>query len=589
MKRISRTLFVVLALLLSVTLAATAAPSEQERYIVVLHESVESPAAAASEIAGQAGGQVGFIYEHALKGFSIRVPAQAVAGLKRNPKVKYVATDDLRYAFEQTVPTGIQRIFADANPNIGMDGADNFRVDVGVAVIDTGVDFQHPDLNVVGGVTCTGNPIRTKCVSGGDDDHYHGTHVAGTIGAIDNDFGVVGVAPGARLWAVKVLDQNGSGYSSWIVAGIDWVAANADKIEVANMSLGGSGFNQAEYDAIQGAVNKGVAFAVAAGNSDADALYFSPSAFDNVLTVSALADFNGLPGGGAAPTCRTDQDDTLADFSNWGAAVDIAAPGVCILSTYPIEKGGYGTISGTSMASPHAAGALALLASANKPQNAADVFSLYHQVINAGNLNWTDDSGDGTEERLLDVSAFAPTLIPMGGTANNPPAVVITSPTEGASFETGESISFAGSASDSEDGTLTGSLVWISDLDGQIGTGGSFGAVLSDGTHVITASGTDSGGLAGSDSITITVAGVSGNEIKLSVVLRKVKNLRYADLSWSGANSENVDVYCNGSPLVTTDNDGSYTDGPLGKTGTVTYQVCESGTSRCSNSVTISW
>ncbi len=95
MKRISRTLFVVLALLLSVTLAATAAPSEQERYIVVLHESVESPAAAASEIAGQAGGQVGFIYEHALKGFSIRVPAQAVAGLKRNPKVKYVATDDL--------------------------------------------------------------------------------------------------------------------------------------------------------------------------------------------------------------------------------------------------------------------------------------------------------------------------------------------------------------------------------------------------------------------------------------------------------------------------------------------------------------
>ncbi len=147
----------------------------------------------------------------------------------------------------------------------------------------------------------------------------------------------------------------------------------------------------------------------------------------------------------------------------------------------------------------------------------------------------------------------------MGGTANNPPAVVIPSPAEGASFRRrAKAFSFAGSASDSEDGTLTGSLVWISDLDGQIGTGGSFGAqVLSDGTHVITASGADSGGLAGSDSITITVAGVSGNEIKLSVVLRKVKNLRYADLSWSGANSENVDVYCNGSPLVTTDNDGS--------------------------------
>ncbi len=589
MKRISRTLFVVLALLLGIALAATAAPPEQERYIVVLHESVASPAAAASEIAGQVGGQVGFIYEHALKGFSIRVPAQAVAGLKRNPKVKYVATDDLRYAFEQTVPTGIQRIFADANSNIAIDGNDNFRVDVGVAVIDTGVDFQHPDLNVAGGVTCIGNPVRAQCVSGGDDDHYHGTHVAGTIGAIDNDFGVVGVAPGARLWAVKVLDKNGSGYTSWIIAGIDWVAANADKIEVANMSLGGSGFNQAEYDAIQGAVNKGVAFAVAAGNSDADALNFSPSAFDNVLTVSALADFNGLPGGGAAPTCRTDIDDTLADFSNWGPAVDIAAPGVCILSTYPIEKGEYGTISGTSMASPHAAGALALLASADKPKSAADVYSLYNQVVNAGNLDWIDDSGDGIQERLLDVSAFAPVLIPMGGTANNPPAVVITSPTDGASFETGENISFAGSATDSEDGTLTSSLVWMSNLEGQIGTGGSFGAVLSDGTHVITASATDSGGLAGSDSITITVVGGGGDGINLIVVLRKVKNLRYADLSWTGAGSENVDIYRNGIPLVTTDNDGSYTDGPLGKISPVTYQVCEPGTSRCSNSVTISW
>ena len=137
-----------------------------------------------------------------------------------------------------------------------------------MAVIDTGIDFQHPDLNVAGGVKCISTNLfkPATCVSGGDDDHYHGTHVAGTIGALDNDFGVVGVAPGARLWAVKVLNSRGSGYTSWIVAGIDWVAANAATIEVANMSLGGSGYNQAEYDAIQGAVNKGVAFAVAAGN-----------------------------------------------------------------------------------------------------------------------------------------------------------------------------------------------------------------------------------------------------------------------------------------------------------------------------------
>ena len=388
MQHLSRILYFALALLLCFTPAATAAPPDKAGYIVVLHDSVESPGVAAREIARQFGGQVGYIYKHALKGFSVTLPEQAVAALQKNPKVKYVATDDIRYASSQSVPTGIRRIFADANPDIGINGSDDYRVDVDVAVIDTGVDFQHPDLNVAGGVNCTGSIFFAKCVTGGDDDHYHGTHVAGTIGALDNDIGVVGVAPGARIWAVKVLNKNGSGYSSWIIAGIDWVAQHADTIKVANMSLGGSGYSQAEYDAIQGAVNKGVAFAVAAGNEDDDANNYSPSAFDNVLVVSALADFNGLPGGGAAPTCRADVDDTLADFSNWGPQVDIAAPGVCILSTYPIEKGEYGTISGTSMASPHAAGALALLASKNSPGNAAAVYSLYNQVKNAGNYNW---------------------------------------------------------------------------------------------------------------------------------------------------------------------------------------------------------
>jgi hypothetical protein len=201
------------------------------------------------------------------------------------------------------------------------------------------------------------------------------------------------------------------------------VAAHADTIEVANMSLGGSGFSQAEYDAIQGAVNAGVAFAVAAGNDDDDANNYSPGGFDNVLSVSALADFDGIPGALGSPTCRTDQDDTLADFSNWGPEVDIAAPGVCILSTYPIEQGTYGTISGTSMASPHAAGALALLASLNNPANATDVYNLYNTVKSTGNYNWTDDSGDGIQEPLLDVSnttIFDPVLVPQN--VGTPPA-----------------------------------------------------------------------------------------------------------------------------------------------------------------------
>ena len=368
--------------------------------------------------------QPGFIYQHALKGMSAVVPDGRLTALQHDPRVSYVVEDMERSISEQTLPTGIQRIFADTNPEIAINGSDDYRVDVDVAVIDTGVDFQHPDLNVVGGVNCySWIPWSSTCVTGGDDDHYHGTHVAGTIGALDNGIGVVGVAPGARIWAVKVLSSSGSGYSSQIVAGIDWVAANSATIEVANMSLGGSGFSQAEYDAIQGAVNKGVAFAVAAGNDDADANNYSPGGFDNVLSVSALADFNGLPGGGAASTCRADQDDTLADFSNWGPEIDIAAPGVCILSTYPLEQGEYGTISGTSMASPHAAGALALLASVNNPANATDVYNLYNQIKQAGNFNWTDNSGDGIQEPLLDVSntaIFNPTLVT--GSQGTPPA-----------------------------------------------------------------------------------------------------------------------------------------------------------------------
>lgn len=595
MKCIPSIMFFALAVLLGLAQTAAADPSALDRYIVVLEDNVESPGAAAKEIAQFVGGQVGFVYEHALKGFSIKLPPQAMGMLRVNPRVKYVATDDVRYAFAQVCSTGIQRIFADKNLNLKIDGNDDYRVDVDVAVIDTGVDFQHPDLNVVGGINCAaGSIFRAKCIEGGDDDHYHGTHVAGVIGALDNGTGVVGVAPGARIWSVKVLNSQGSGYTSWIVAGIDWVAANAATIEVANMSLGGSGFNQAEYDAIQGAVNKGVAFAVAAGNDDANASNYSPGGFDNVLSVSALADFNGQPGGGAAPTCRTDQDDTLADFSNWGPQVDIAAPGVCILSTYPIEKGEYGTLSGTSMASPHVAGALALLASRNKPNNATEVYNLYHQVVGAGNFNWTDDSGDGVPEPLLDVSntsIFNPVLIPNSSVSSTEPTVTINSPQDGASFASGASISFAGSASDKEDGALTTTMVWESDLDGQIGTGGSFNGVLTDGTHTITASATDSSGLTGTANISITIGG-GEDSINLSVTPRKVKTKYYADLRWDGATTATVDILRNFvRVIIGTPNDGFYTDN-LGSrvSGWTFYQVCPHGsTTSCSGVVAVSW
>jgi subtilisin family serine protease len=572
--------------LVAAAISPVAAQDTLQSYIVVLRSGTADVPEVAAEVARAYGGQPGFLYQHALKGFSIKASPQAAVAIASNPRVAYVERDMPRSIHVQTVPTGIQRIFADTNTELDIDVTDDFRVDVDVAVIDTGIDRQHPELNVVGGINCAaGNLFVARCIGDGDDDHYHGTHVAGTIAALDNGIGVVGVAPGARLWAVRVLNSKGSGYASWIVAGIDWVAARADTIEVANMSLGGSGYSQAEYDAIQGAVNKGVAFAVAAGNSDANASNYSPAAFNNVLTVSALADFDGIAGGLGSPTCRTDQDDTLADFSNWGSDVDIAAPGVCIFSTYPLERGEYGTLSGTSMASPHVAGALALLASLHNPGDATDVDGLYASIKGAGNSNWTDDSGDGIKEPLLDVSdtnIFNPVLVATGGgTPNIPPVASFTYVCGGLSC------TFTDKSQDSDGSVMSWSWTF--------GDGGTATAQNTSheysiaGTYAVTLSVTDNDGATAEFTQSVTVTSAPPPVIALAVSVRKVKNVRYADLSWSPTKLGNVDIFRNGSPLIMTVNDGAYMD-TLPKTlSCATYKVCEAGTSICSNEVTVSW
>ena len=416
---------VVLAVAAFWTPTAAAAPEGVGRYIVVLKDGAGPPAAVAAQHAQRHGARVSFVYSHALRGYAAVIPDARLAQLRSDSRVAYVERDQQVHALAQTVPTGVQRIYAAQNasttdtapnPSLDIDGIDDWRVDVDVAVIDTGVDFDHPDLNVVGRADCaSGAWFASSCTTGsGDDGNGHGSHVAGTIGALDNAVGVVGVAPGARLWGVRVLDNSGSGYMSWIAAGIDWVTARADTIEVANMSLGCECTSAAMNDAITRSVDAGVVYAVAAGNSDRNSSTFSPANHPDVVTVSALADFNGIAGGGAAATCRADGDDTLADFSNWGASVEIAAPGVCIYSSY--KSGGYATLSGTSMASPHVAGAAGLLTSgtAANPQGRADVAAVESTLVANGNLAWTDDSGDGVKEPLLDVSstvAFQPVLV----------------------------------------------------------------------------------------------------------------------------------------------------------------------------------
>ena len=309
------------------------------------------------------GASVSQRFHSALKGYAARIPQARLADIQRDPRVAFVSEDRPVEAVAQTLPTGVDRIDAELSSHHPSTTAWN----IAVAVIDTG-SGPHTDLNVGGGKNCSVG----KSFS---DGNGHGTHVAGTIGAIDNGVGVVGVAPGIPIYSVRVLTTQGSGSWSSVIGGIDWVTANASSrhITVANMSLGGPGTDDgncgnsnkdALHKAICASVAAGVTYVVAAGNDNSDLAGFVPAAYDEVLAVTAVADFNGQPGGGAAATCRSDVDETAADFSNFtsrgspDAVHTIAAPGVCINSTW--KGGGYSIISGTSMASPHVAGVVGL-------------------------------------------------------------------------------------------------------------------------------------------------------------------------------------------------------------------------------------
>lgn len=348
----------------SVRAGAPAPAAERQPYVVVLRDTTPSAAAVADEHRRN-GAKVSHVYESALKGYAASMTEARAAAISRDPRVQFVQLDGQVQATAQPVPTGVDRIDGELSSTRAGDGAG--AVNVPVAVIDTGIDRSHRDLNVVGGKDCTLGLSYS-------DANGHGSHVAGTIGAKDDGTGVVGVAPGTPLYAVRVLDATGFGLNSWVICGIDWVTANgpARGIKVANMSLGGAGTDQgscgagrdAMHKAICNSVAKGITYVVAAGNDDQDMKDFTPAAYDEVLTVTAMTDYNGTSGGGARSTCRSGTDDTAADYSNWTTASHadvghtVAGPGTCIYSTSMF--GGYSTLSGTSMASPHIAGLVAL-------------------------------------------------------------------------------------------------------------------------------------------------------------------------------------------------------------------------------------
>lgn len=322
----------LLAVVLVCILAAQSHAQPLDRYIV----TIQAPAEQAAEAVLRAGGGVIHVYSN-IPAIAIQIPAQALEGLARNPLVVDIEPDSVVTTMakpakptpsqpDQTLPWGVDRIDAECAHAQGVVGTG-----VKVAVVDTGIDLQHPDLVVKGGRNMI-NPRKSYT-----DDNGHGTHVAGIIAALNNQIGVVGVAPGASLYAVKVLSASGSGWTSDIMAGVDWCIDN--NMDVVNMSLGGGAYSATFQALCNEAFAAGIYIVAAAGNESGAVSY--PAAYDNVIGVSA-----------------TNSSDGFASFSNFGVGVDIAAPGVYIYSTY--KGGGYATMSGTSMAAPHVAGTLAL-------------------------------------------------------------------------------------------------------------------------------------------------------------------------------------------------------------------------------------
>ena len=409
--------------------AVPSAGAEQEqRYIVVLKDGVVDAGTAAATQQGSYGLSVSTVYQAAVSGYAATMTASVAARLAADPGVDFVT---LSREFEkpqdpepstQVAPLWWLRTGGIAADDTEPKG-DTDPLGVNVAVIDSGIDGSHPDLNVRGGIDCsTGSPVRVDPT----DDVGHGTFVAGVIGAKDNNEGVIGAAPGTPLWSVRVVNDAGVITEEMLICAIDWVTATRkdnnpkNDIRVANISIGGPGTETANcgkgtdpmHYAICRSVKAGVVYAVAAGNSGQDFAGTIPATYDEVLTATAMADFDGKPGGLEAPVCGAEDwtglaqlDDRPAFFSNYASesedkAHTIAGPGVCMTSTAP---GGYSVAHGTSFASPAVAGSVALCISEGECEGSSeDVMAQFLHITAKYNKKHRDFGFEGDPLRPIE-------------------------------------------------------------------------------------------------------------------------------------------------------------------------------------------
>lgn len=335
-----------------------------DQYIVVLKAG-----AAPRSVAAVAKVSPKYVYDAVLNGFAAQLNRGQLTALQHNPQVDYIEQDmEVKADATQTSPTwGLDRIDQRRLPLSGSYTYNRAGWGVRVYIIDSGIQTSHPDFG--GRATA----VYDAFGGNGQDCNGHGTHVAGTVGGAR-----YGVAKGVYLRAVRVLGCNGSGSWSGIIAGINWVANNHVKPAVANMSLGG-GYSASVNTAVTNMINRGVFTAVAAGNSNQNACNFSPASAPGTLTLAA-----------------SDRNDVKASFSNYGGCVDVYAPGVNISSTW--LNGGSNTISGTSMASPHAAG-LGALYKANYGDASSSTIASW--IINSATTGVIGGNPTGTPNRLL--------------------------------------------------------------------------------------------------------------------------------------------------------------------------------------------